>query len=60
LQRTVSRKDLLGLCLETWLKTARPTSAQLAQLEKFRSQSAEEQPVVVRYNQLITFLNEQL
>jgi hypothetical protein len=60
LQRTVSRKDLLGACLETWLKTARPTSTQLAQLEKFRSQSGEEQPVVVRYNQLITFLNEQL
>jgi hypothetical protein len=60
LQRTISRKDLLGVCLETWLKTARPTSAQLARLEKFPSQSGQEQPVVERYNQLTTLLNEQL
>jgi hypothetical protein len=60
LQRTISRKDLLGVCLETWLKTARPTSAQLARLEKFRSESGQEQPVVERYNQLTTLLNEQL
>jgi hypothetical protein len=60
LHRTISRKDLLGVCLETWLKTARPTSAQLSQLEKFRSESSQEQPVVERYNQLTTLLNEQL
>jgi len=60
LQRTISRKDLLGVCLETWLKTARPTTAQLARLENFRSESGEEQPVVGHYNQLITLLNEQL
>jgi hypothetical protein len=60
LQRTISRKDLLGLCLETWLKTTRPTPAQLARVEKFRSESSEEKPVVERYNQLTTLLNEQL
>ena len=52
LQRTVSQKELLGVCIETWLKTARPTPAQLALLEKFRSESDEEKPVVERYNQL--------
>ena len=30
LQRTISRKDLLKVCISTWLKTARPTPAQLA------------------------------
>jgi hypothetical protein len=60
LQRSISRKDLLGVCLETWLKTARPTPAQLARLEKFRSESGGEQPVVERYNRLTTLLNEQL
>jgi hypothetical protein len=60
LQRTIARKDLLGVCLQTWLKTARPTAAQLARLEKFRSEPAEEQAVVGRYNQLTTLLNEQL
>jgi hypothetical protein len=60
LQRTISRKHLLPVCLETWLKTTRPTSAQLARLEKFRSGPGEEQPVVERYNQLTAFLNEHL
>jgi hypothetical protein len=60
LQRTVARKDLLGVCIQTWLKTARPTSAQLARLERFRSESDEEQAVVGRYNKLTTLLNEQL
>jgi hypothetical protein len=60
LQRTISEKDLLGVCLETWLKTARPTPAQLERLEKFRAASREEQPVVERYNELTTLLNGKL
>jgi hypothetical protein len=60
LQRAVSQKDLLGVCLATWLKTARPTPAQLITLEKFRSDPGGEKPVVERYNQLTTLLNEKL
>jgi hypothetical protein len=60
LQRAVSQKDLLGVCLTTWLKTARPTPAQLITLEKFRSDPGEGKPVVERYNQLTALLNEKL
>ncbi len=60
LRRAVPQKDLLGVCITTWLKTARPTSTQLASLEKFRSNSGEEKPVVERYNQLTTLLNKEL
>jgi Domain of unknown function (DUF4350) len=60
LRRAVPQKDLLGVCITTWLKTARPTSTQLASLEKFRSNSGEEEPVVERYNQLTTLLNKEL
>jgi hypothetical protein len=60
LQRVVSQKDLLGVCITTWLKTARPRPAQLITLEKFRSDPGEEKSVVERYNQLTTLLNEKL
>ncbi len=60
LQRAVSQKDLLGVCITTWLKTARPTPAQLAGLEKFRSEAGELRPVVDRYNQLTALLNEKI
>jgi hypothetical protein len=56
----VSQKDLLGVCITTWLKTARPRPAQLITLEKFRSDPGEEKSVVERYNQLTTLLNEKL
>ena len=58
LQRAVSQKDLLGVCLTTWLKTARPTAAQLVTLEKFHSDPGEEKPLVERYNRLTALLNE--
>ena len=60
LQRVVSQKDLLGVCITTWLKTARPRPAQLITLEKFRSDPGEEKSVVERYNQLTALLNEKL
>jgi hypothetical protein len=60
LQRAVSEKDLLGVCIATWLKTARATSAQLAILERFRSDSGSGKSIVERYNQLTTLLNEKL
>jgi hypothetical protein len=60
LQRAVSQKDLLGVCLTTWLKTARPTPAQLITLEKFHSDPSEEKTVVERYNQLTALLNKKL
>lgn len=57
LQRTLSRKDLLDICITTWLKTARPTSAQLADLQKFRSDSGEKRPIVEGYNHLTSILH---
>jgi hypothetical protein len=52
LQRSIAQKDLLSVCITTWLQTARPTPTQLAFLKEFRSESGEGKPVVERYNQL--------
>jgi hypothetical protein len=52
LRRSISQKDLLGVCLNIWLQTTRQTPAQLARLEKFRSKFGEEKPVIERYNEL--------
>jgi hypothetical protein len=52
LQRSVSQKDLLGVCLNTWLETTRQTPAQLARLSKFRSEQSEEKPIIERYYEL--------
>ncbi len=60
LQRSVARKDLLAVCLDTWLQSARPTSEQLAKLAQFRTGSRQENLVVERYNQLTILLNERL
>ena len=58
LRRTIPQKELLGVCIETWLKTARLTPAQLASLARFRSESNDAKPVVERYNRLMTLLDE--
>jgi hypothetical protein len=58
LRRTIPQKDLFSLCIETWLKTARPSAAQLATLERFRSRPDGGAPIVEKYNQLMTLLNE--
>ena len=58
LRRTILQKDLFSLCIETWLNTARPTPAQLATLERFRSRPDRGEPIVEKYNQLTTLLNE--
>jgi hypothetical protein len=58
LQRTVPQKDLLGVCITVWLKTARPTLAQLADSAKFRPDAGKERPLVQGYNELATLLNE--
>jgi hypothetical protein len=60
LRRTIPQKELLGVCIETCLKTARLTPAQLASLARFRSESNDAKPVVERYNRLMTLLNEKL
>lgn len=56
LQRSISQKDLLGVCLNTWLQTARQTPSQLARLEKFRTELDEEKPVSERYRELIRII----
>jgi Domain of unknown function (DUF4350) len=57
LPRAVSQKDLLAVCITTWLKTAQPTPAQLASLEKFLSDSATERSIVEGYNHLTRILH---
>jgi hypothetical protein len=60
LRRTIPQKELLDICVQTWLKTARPTPAQLARLERFRSESNDGKPLVEKYNRSMTLLNEKL
>jgi hypothetical protein len=60
LRRNISRKELMSVCLRTWLKTARPTPAQLARLEEFRADSGENKSVIEQYNRITTLLNEKL
>jgi hypothetical protein len=58
LPRAVPSRDLLKVCISTWLKTARPTAAQLAILEEFRSDTGPVKPILERYNRLTALLNE--
>jgi hypothetical protein len=58
IRRNVSQKELIGICIRTWLKTARPTPAQLGRLEEFRADPGEKKSVAERYNRLTTLLNE--
>ncbi|HTC12741.1 MAG TPA: DUF4350 domain-containing protein [Chthoniobacterales bacterium] len=60
LRRNVSQKKLMSVCIKTWLRTARPTSAQLARLEEFRVDPGEKKSAAERYNQITTLLNEKL
>jgi hypothetical protein len=60
LRRNVSQKELMSVCIKTWLRTARPTSVQLARLEEFRADPGEKKSVVERYNRITTLLNEKL
>jgi hypothetical protein len=60
LRRNVSQKELISICIRTWLKTARLTPAQLARLEEFRADLGEKKSVVERYNRITTLLNEKL
>jgi hypothetical protein len=60
LPRAVPSRDLLKVCISTWLKTARPTVAQLAILEEFRSDTGPVKPILERYNRLTALLNEKV
>lgn len=60
LRRNISQRELISVCLKTWLKTARPRAAQLARLQEFRADTGEKKSVVERYNQITTLLNEEL
>jgi hypothetical protein len=60
LPRAVPSRDLLKVCISTWLKTARPTPAQLAILEEFRSDTGPGKPLLERYNRLTALLNEKV
>jgi hypothetical protein len=57
LRRSVSQKDLLGVCLTTWLQTTRQTPAQLARLAEFRSELSEEKPITERYYELTRIIH---
>jgi hypothetical protein len=60
LQRSVPEKDLLHVCIETWLKGTKPGAAQLATARKFQSGAHESKTAVDGYNQLATLLHENL
>jgi hypothetical protein len=60
LPRAVPSRDLLKICISTWLKTGRPTPAQLAILEEFRSDTGPVKPILERYNRLTALLNEKV
>jgi hypothetical protein len=60
LRRNVSQKEVMSVCIKTWLRTARPTSAQVARLEENRADPGEKKSAVERYNQITTLLNEKL
>jgi hypothetical protein len=60
LQRSVSRKELLNVCIDSWLKTARPTEEQLTILAQIRADCHGEKHAVSGYNQVATLLNEKL
>ncbi len=60
LPRAVPSRDLLKVCISTWLKTGRPTPAQLAILEGFRSNTGAVKPILERYNRLTALLNEKV
>jgi hypothetical protein len=60
LPRAVPYKDLLKVCISTWLKTARPTPAQQAILEEFRSDTGPVKPILEGYNRLTALLNEKV
>jgi hypothetical protein len=58
LQRSVPEKDLLPVCIETWVKSAKPTATQLATAKGFQFGANESQRAVESYNRLTTLLNE--
>jgi hypothetical protein len=60
LRRNVSQKELISVCIRTWLKTARARPAQLVRLEEFRADPGEKKSLVERYNRVIALLDEKL
>lgn len=58
LQRSVPEKELLHVCIETWLKSNKPSAAQLIIAQKFQSGADESKSAVDGYNQLARLLNE--
>jgi len=58
LQRSVPEKELLHVCIETWLKSAKPTVTQLSTAKSFQSSAHESKRAVESYNRLTTLLNE--
>ena len=60
LERSVPEKDLLHVCIETWLKSTKPSAAQLIIAQKFQYGAHESKSVVDGYNQLARLLNENL
>ncbi|MBV8377888.1 MAG: DUF4350 domain-containing protein [Verrucomicrobia bacterium] len=57
LQRTTPQRNLLAVCITAWMKTARPTQAQMADLKKFRTDAGRDKTVVEGYNELTRLLH---
>jgi hypothetical protein len=60
LQVSVPEKDLVGVCVKTWLANAKPTETQLAFVQNLQSESDQAGSVVAQYNRLTTLLHEKL
>jgi hypothetical protein len=58
LQRSVPEKELLPVCIATWLKSAKPTTGQLAIAKSMQAGAQEPKRAVENYNRLTTLLNE--
>jgi hypothetical protein len=60
LQRSVPEKDLLQVCIETWLKSTKPSATRLATAKNFQFGAHDSKTAVENYNRLTRLLNERL
>jgi hypothetical protein len=58
LQRSIPQRDLMGVCIQTWLANRKPTNTQLAVIQEIGADQTV--TAVEKYNRLTTLLNEQL
>jgi hypothetical protein len=60
LQISIRERDLIGVCIKTWLPNAKPTAAQLTFIRTLQSESDQTESVVAQYNRLTSVLNKKV